>query len=367
MEKQILGTSGDDRVFGTEDGDRILGGGGNDVIRGAGGFDYLWGDGGDDVFVYFRSDLSGDSFDFVVSGGSGYDTLFLRGNRSTKFELNNLSDAGGVDSIETLAFGGKAKGIQLKAVVPIGLLDFMDGKSSNPGEVVISGSKLTGVEDVLVLRPHFFESAESDFSNLKFSYWESEDRIVIDARSQMGSLGLSVRGTKIDDRIIGDQWNNKVNGDRGNDTIIGAGGNDNLAGGPDRDLLRGGAGNDRLRGNSGEDHLKGGKGSDTIWGGSNRDTMDGGRGNDVLIGGSGDDVFIFSERFGKDVIRDFEIDVDTLLLDQAIWGGGLNQDQLLEQYAKVEDGAMVLDFGRHELRIENVSDASALVSDIGFL
>lgn len=367
MENLILGTSGDDRVFGTGAGDRILGGGGNDVIRGAGGFDYLWGDGGDDVFIYFRKDLSGDAFDFVVSGGHGQDTLLLQGRHSTRFTLNNLSDAGGVDSIETLAFGAKEKGIQLKAVVPIGLLDLMDEKSSNPGEVVISGSELPGVEDVLVLRPHLYQSAESDFSNLRFAYWESEDRILIDIRSQMGPLGLSVRGTKIDDRVIGDQWKNTVNGDRGNDTIIGAGGNDNLAGGLDRDLLRGGAGNDRLRGNSGEDHLKGGNGNDILWGGSHRDTVDGGRGNDVLIGGAGGDVFIFSDRFGKDVIRDFEVGRDTLLLDQAIWSGGLNQGQLLEQYATVADGDVVLGFGPHELRIENVSDASALMSDIDFL
>lgn len=366
MQNHIFGTYGDDVIFGTRDGENILGRDGNDTIRGAGGFDFLWGDGGDDVFVYRPEDLAADVFDFVVDGGSGTDSLLLQADGSANFELRNLADGGGVEQIEILAFGGTKKGIQLQATVPIELFSFMDTRSRNPGQVTISGSEHAGVQDVLVLRPRLGNWEKSDFSNLEFINWGSEDQIVIDLSSGASPFGISVTGTRLRDRIVGDQWRNQVNGYRGNDSILGAGGNDKLIGGLGRDRLRGGAGDDKLKGQSGEDRLLGGKGSDRIFGGKHHDTLDGGLGDDILSGGTGADDFVFKGKFGKDIILDFEGGSDTLRLDQAIWGGGISEKQLLDQFSSVEDGALVLDFGAREIRIAHFSDTNALINDISF-
>ena len=73
-----------------------------------------------------------------------------------------------------------------------------------------------------------------------------------------------------------------------------------------------------LRGRSGADYLNGDQGDDVIDGGAGDDTIVGGRGRDLLIGGEGADKFAFQSRFDvgigftRDVIRDFEVGLDTL-------------------------------------------------------
>ncbi|WP_068115712.1 calcium-binding protein [Tropicimonas marinistellae] len=66
-----------------------------------------------------------------------------------------------------------------------------------------------------------------------------------------------------------------------------------------------GAGNDILRGSANADMLEGGAGDDRLVGNGGRDTLKGGRGDDRMTGGSGLDQFVFADRFGQDVITDF--------------------------------------------------------------
>jgi Ca2+-binding RTX toxin-like protein len=87
-----------------------------------------------------------------------------------------------------------------------------------------------------------------------------------------------------------------------------------LAGGRGRDVLRGLEGDDLLSGGRGNDRLAGGAGRDTLKGGAGNDTLDGGTGPDVLVGGAGADQFVLRARGGRDIVRDFDLDADTVLV-----------------------------------------------------
>ena len=102
----------------------------------------------------------------------------------------------------------------------------------------------------------------------------------------------------------------RVYGADGNDDLIGTTEEnaDTFAGGPGRDWLWGLAGDDVLFGNDGADRLFGGDGNDVLFGGT---------GNDILDGGAGRDRFVFEAGSQNDVIIDFEIGQDQIVIDYA--------------------------------------------------
>lgn len=132
----------------------------------------------------------------------------------------------------------------------------------------------------------------------------------------------------------------------------------------------GGRGNDRLRGNAVDNRLLGADGNDQLWGaeGNDRlagsrgaDRLYGGAGNDTLTGGSGADRFVFNA--GQDLVRDFGNNIDTLAIDNALWGGGrLSVARLLRRFGEVTEVGVVLKFSETSiLTIEDVSRLSALI------
>lgn len=245
-----------------------------DVFFGSPFDDVLKGRGGDDTFLGF----SGDD---TILGGRGKDTL--EGNQ-------------GADKI----FGGSGDDLIRGGV----------GKDKLFGE---SGDdKIKGGGDV--------------------------DKILGgDGRDKIfgGDAGDLLRGGKDKDFI----W-----GEVGQDTIFGGGGDDELYGGVNGDTIFGGSGDDWLFGEKGTDILKGNGGDDGIFGGGNLDKLSGGKGEDTMAGGAGSDTlrggkdddilsgnkahivkpdfafdgFIFAGNFGDDVITDFEIGFDYIVLAGAI-------------------------------------------------
>lgn len=121
---------------------------------------------------------------------------------------------------------------------------------------------------------------------------------------------------------------------------------------------------DTVVGTRRDDVLRSGIGKDTIEGGRGDDVIDGGRGNDKLTGDGGEDTFIYKKKYGKDVVRDFRDDVDTLKIDDGLWRGDLNKREMLDRFASVDSGDVLLDFGRNELRIKGFTDIDALANDI---
>jgi Ca2+-binding RTX toxin-like protein len=126
--------------------------------------------------------------------------------------------------------------------------------------------------------------------------------------------GVDERGDAQDNDISGTGANDKLLGALGDDVLNGLQGNDHLGGGVGNDTLRGGGGDDLLYGGDGDDKLYGGSGDDYVFGGAGNDRIEGGSGDDYLSGGSGSDTFVFFNGFGNDIITDFDIAEDSLVL-----------------------------------------------------
>lgn len=364
MNNAIDGTDGPDTIVGSSDEDVIQGFEGDDVIWPGRGFDWIYAGGGDDVIVYRPRDLRGDQHDFIVNGEHGIDALLLYAEKSARFPLFKLGDIGGLQSLEVLQFYGTQAGSRVEVTADKNVFKHMGGRNSFDGDVVVSGSPTADVADVLILNAWVNPGEQLDFSTLVFDRWGSEDQVQVRVTSSPQREGQSVTATQMSDRVTGDQWHNRIYGDLGNDQIIGLGGSDRLFGGKGRDTLDGGESNDRLLGNSGNDRLLGGLGDDSLAGHSGRDRLEGGVGSDQLTGGRGADVFVFKDGDGHDTIIDFGRGNDRLRLDEDIWGGELNIVQMLDQYARVEDGSTYLDFDSQLIRLEGYTDLEALVDDI---
>jgi serralysin len=190
-----------------------------------------------------------------------------------------------------------------------------------------------------------------------------------------GTGNDTLDGGANDDRLSGANGKDDLLGRAGDDRMWGGEGDDNIWGGSDADRMKGGSGNDQLWGDSGNDRmfgddgtdtLDGGTGNDKLWGNAGEDTLDGGVGNDTLTGGDDADVFIFAS--GQDAIADFQNDLDTLQLDQALWGGGLTVIEIINTYAQPDSGDTLLDFGSgNTLLLSGLNNPDLLQDDLIFI
>ncbi|MDY7049075.1 MAG: Calx-beta domain-containing protein, partial [Microcystis panniformis WG22] len=98
-------------------------------------------------------------------------------------------------------------------------------------------------------------------------------------------------------------------GNNGNNVIIGNSANN---------ILTGLAGNDTLNGGAGNDNLNGGDGNDLLLGGAGNDTLNGGLGVDTLTGGVGNDFFRLDSVANRDLITDFSVADDTIILANSL-------------------------------------------------
>ena len=150
--------------------------------------------------------------------------------------------------------------------------------------------------------------------------------------------------------------------------------NDRLNGGIGNDTLNGGTGRDTLLGSSGKDTINGGDDNDNINAGSGADVIDGGAGNDIISGtiDSQADEFWFGVGSDSDRVNGYEQGTDKLHLDDALWGGGLTEEQVVINFGSINAGqsAITLDFGNGdvlELRNPGNMDLVALAADIAYL
>ena len=126
-------------------------------------------------------------------------------------------------------------------------------------------------------------------------------------------------------------------------------------------------GADEIRGFAGADTLQGGIGADSLFGGLGPDILNGGFGPDRLEGRLGQDKFRLFKNGGKDVIVDFQDDIDTIQLDRDLWDGDLTKAQVIDRFAEVVDGGILFDFGAEELRINGFTNLAELPDDLAFI
>jgi serralysin len=307
----LVGTAGTDRLEGDSASDLIQGLAANDTIYGMGGDDTIKGDAGND-------DLYGNGGSDVIEGGAGVDQIW------GGIGWDTMRGDGGDD----LIYGGDGYDV-------IGGGDGGDVITGNNGADRLFGDdgddKLTG-------------GLNSDY----LSGGNDNDTL-------LGSAGS--------DELFGGNGKDKLYGNAGADKLQGESGDDLLAGGINNDTLDGGDGNDRLQGDNGSDLLAGGAGNDLLKGNAGHDTLDGGYGDDILSGGIGADQFHFGS--GEDRIVDFQNEIDTLVLDAMLWGGGARSLSQLAEYASLnDDGFVSFDFGNgNTLELLNVTSINVLDND----
>lgn len=258
----LNGGSGHDKLWGGRGNDRLIGGSGNDTLHGEGGNDTLLGGHGND-WLYGGSgndDLRGGPGNDRLWGGTGNDTLYGDAGNDT------LQGGAGHDRL----LGGQGD-------------DWLYGGAGH---------------DVLKGGP----------GNDRL--WGGSGNDTLQGNGGHDTL----YGGAGDDRLSGGAGNDLLYGGPGNDTLIGGAGNDRLYGQAGADVLKGGSGHDLLKGGIGHDTLYGDAGNDTIYGGAGRDRIIGGKGDDHLWGGAGADTFVFAPLHGNDIIHDFQVGLDVILL-----------------------------------------------------
>ena len=92
-------------------------------------------------------------------------------------------------------------------------------------------------------------------------------------------------------------------------------------------------------------------------------------GNEAVTGTSGADTFVFAgSTINRDVITGYQAGVDQLVLDEALWGGGLSRQQVVDDFAIEKDGNTVFDFDDgNVIVLQGVTGISGLAADIDFL
>lgn len=156
-----------------------------------------------------------------------------------------------------------------------------------------------------------------------------------------------VIGTSLNDQLIGNADDNYLEGGNGIDHITGGAGNDIIHGGHGLDTLDGGEGYDiasyegaqfaikfDLTGNQSEFYLFndtyysgdsvanfegviGTSLNDQFIGNDEANYFRGGAGDDVFTGGAGGDTFVFNAEVGQDIITDYQVGTDKLLIEYA--------------------------------------------------
>ena len=173
-------------------------------------------------------------------------------------------------------------------------------------------------------------------------------------------------GNGLNDEIHGGDDDDIIYADGGGDVVYGDDGNDQIYGGAQNDTLFGGAQDDTIVAGTGNDILSGGDGTDILIGEGGADRLNGNAGSDTLIGGASTDAFIFDVGTGADIIADFQNNIDTIELDDGLWGNAaLTVADVISTYATDTGTSVVFDFGNgDEITINGVTSATLLQDDI---
>lgn len=286
------GLGGDDTLISGVGSDTLDGGTGNDVMNGGGGNDL------------YKVDSVGDIIQ--EESGGGIDTI----ESTVSYTLS-----ANVENLTLKPFGGAndATGNELNNVITGNLLnnrlqglagddtlngdsgaDTLDGGTGNDRMLGGLGNDVyivTDADDIVdegtgVLAPNLlFGGLDLVRSSVDFTLGQNVENLTLEGNVVNGT------GNELNNEIIGNGVANVLEGLAGNDRILGGNGND---------ILRGGLGNDNLQGD---------------------------RGKDVMTGGDGADRFFFDlnspynqAAIGKDVIKDFTVGVDKIVLDQTTFG-----------------------------------------------
>ncbi len=290
------------------------------------------------------------SFLFGPPGAGGFDLASLNIQRGRDLGVpsyNDLREGLGLERADSFDDISSDPLVAARLEAAYGSVDLVDAWIGGLAEDALEGA-LLGETFSLVMIDQFTRLRDGDpfwsagregFSDAeRAELWETTLADIIERNTDVDAIQSDVFTAM--NRIIGDDSRERLTGTEEADFIAGLGGNDKLRGREGDDELQGGDGHDVLRGNRGEDTLFGGDGDDRIVGGA---------GSDDLTGGEGRDVFVFKAgQHGHDVIRDFEVGTDRLVI-RDWWKRGLDVEQ--------NDGDLTISSGsRWSVTLEDVED-----------
>lgn len=410
---------GDDTLLGASSDDILAGRGGNDSVDGREGNDSLLGENGDDTLVGGIGDdtLWGGQGDDSIDGGADFDRLQI----DEAFGAVTVADLGtglitittangGTDTItgvEEFAFNdtvaslsevlalistpgdtisGNPQSNDLDGTIGDDTMsggagnDTVDGGNGNDSiNGGIGADSLSGGEgNDTLLGLNGFDNIDGGGGNDSLNAGFGNDTLQGGSGNDTlnGGLGFdSMNGGEDDDTLLGLNGQDTLSGDGGNDSLNGGFGNDSLDGGTGNDTLNGGLGFDTLNGGddddtllglNGFDVLNGGDGDDDLEGNAGNDTLRGGLGDDTMRGGQGADEFEFIG--GADVIRDYSLIVDSLVIEADLLDESMPLGSDLANYASVVEGNLVLDFGEGQtLTLNGITNINPLFDDVTFI
>lgn len=351
----LIGTSGFDMLIGGNGIDHINGGASDDIIHDSASSDVMTGGAGADTFVLAADNAADTINDFDV----GSDAL-------------DLSAWPSLRSLSQLYLSPTSTGIQLNYGQEVLILHSDDGET-------ITADMLT--ESNLLGTNRLAQTTVTGFSGPPVTPELPERPIPTPATPPPPPEAdvEEVIGTRANDNIVGTAGNDLLWGQAGNDTLNGLSGDDYLDGGSGNDTMHGGAGDDTLLGGMGRDAswagqqrigtndvLVGDEGNDALFGQSGDDRLAGDGGDDMLTGGAGRDTFVFAT--GNDRISDFDMNVDALVLDDALWTDTKTAEQVVNTYSSVQNGAVVFDFrDGNTLTLEGLTATDGLSEHISFV
>ena len=267
----LSGGIGDDIIFSHDGSDILSGGDGNDFLDGQSGADRMYCGRGDD---WYFADNAGDLV--IETKANGCDRIYA----ATDFTLADHIEAICAISEGDWCLTGNAGGNWMTGndgqnalvggagTVRLIGLDGDNWLDGGPGVDILQGGMGSDRHIIDSTGDRVFEKQDADYDRVEtlvdFTLGEHIDT-------------LSARG-RSDLDLIGDQSDNWITGNSGNN------------------LLKDNGGNDRLIGLDGDNILSGGAHGD------------------ALQGGSGEDTFVISHGGGVDLIADFELGTDVLLL-----------------------------------------------------
>ncbi len=286
----------------------ILTGSGDDVLLGGGGDDRLLVGSGDD---HADGGAGTDMFGADLSGWT--DTAVINLNRVSTLINGTVSNMEGFEAMVTGAGDDTVIGHRFSFVS-----DEIDTGAGNDrirlwwngeADTVVAGEgsdRLTVVASDFMYLGGLTEDTGGGYSGSFSTGYAGE-----------GVYFSGIEHFTFTDRAAAD---NTITTGAGIDVIRAGGGDDVLDGGGGNDPLNGGPGRDHLMGGVGNDRLDGGAMNDILDGGAGRDELTGGQGNDRLTGGEHADQFIFNAGDGSDVIVDFGIGADLIVIGDGAEG-----------------------------------------------
>jgi Ca2+-binding RTX toxin-like protein len=363
-----------ENVIGSLFDDDLTGDDGRNLLQGGIGVDELAGHGGNDT-------LEGGIGDDWLVGGVGADTL--AGGSGFDFASYGDSTAGvTIDLAAGTASGGEAAGDTLSSIEHLAGSDYADALTGDAGDNILKGfggadTLIGGLgadimvgwsdDDTYVVDNALDEVFENDgdgsdtvLTSVSYVLAAGADIEVFRTTDDAGTAAIDLTGSAFDNEITGNDGANVITGGGGADHLFGRNGNDTYvvddtadsiteAGGQGIDtvqtsgsyVLTAGADVETLETTDdngvGAIDLTGNANGNIVRGNNGTNVIAGGNGNDTLTGLGGADSFLFDTPLDAavniDVITDFDVADDTILLDDAIFSslglGTISSDEFV--------------------------------------